>query len=606
MRKFLIFSVGPIIVLCFVSLAFAPDGSIPHLINYQGMVTDDVGNPLTTPQDLSFRIYDAEFGGTSLWDETHNSVPVSNGLFNVILGSINPVNLRFDEDYWLEIEVGASDTLSPRFRLTSVPYAYRAETAESDGDWIISGNDIYSTVSGNVGIGAASPSQKLDVAGYVKGQSGLCIGNDCRSVWPEGYWIQSGSNLYPDNNNWNVGIGTAFPAYKLDVDGDIRVGGADIRDAGGTQRITLTDDGRLDLKEDGGATSLSIATNGNVGIGTTSPGQKLQVAGTIYSKAGGFKFPDGSVQTTAGALALPYKDSTSAIGHYAFSLTNNTGFGMEIEAKGGGEACLAIRADNNGNADKNVGVSAEATNNLAIGVFGRGANALEDTNYGGYFEAWGSSGRGVYGYASGDRGWGVYGEAPSGTFGCGVVAYGGQYDFYARGPGSNYGPFTGAHEVKLSQDVPENVKTGMIVSVTGETSVRRQRDGTVSISSTLPTVSLSHRARDKAVFGVLVKVSGVPPDHWSQPKAGERFATVNALGEGRVWVSNINAEIEVGDYITTSSTPGYGQKQDDDLLHSYTLGKAIESVDWNSVSSTIEFDGQIFKVYLIAVVYTSG
>ncbi len=71
-------------------------------------------------------------------------------------------------------------------------------------------------------------------------------------------------------------------------------------------------------------------------------------------------------------------------------------------------------------------------------------------------------------------------------------------------------------------------------------------------------------------------------------------------------MSNISGEIEVGDYITTSSIPGYGQKQDDDLLHSYTLGKAIESVDWDSVDSNIEFNGQIFKVYLIAVVYTSG
>jgi hypothetical protein len=39
--------------------------------------------------------------------------------------------------------------------------------------------------SGNVGIGTASPSQKLDVAGDVKGTR-LCIGNDCRDAWPTG------------------------------------------------------------------------------------------------------------------------------------------------------------------------------------------------------------------------------------------------------------------------------------------------------------------------------------------------------------------------------------------------------------------------------------
>jgi len=40
--------------------------------------------------------------------------------------------------------------------------------------------------------------------------------------------------------------------------------------------------------------------NGNVGIGTMNPGQKLTVVGTIESTSGGIKFPDGTIQTTAG------------------------------------------------------------------------------------------------------------------------------------------------------------------------------------------------------------------------------------------------------------------------------------------------------------------
>ena len=37
---------------------------------------------------------------------------------------------------------------------------------------------------GNLGVGVVSPTQKLDVEGYVRGSSGLCIGNDCKSTWP--------------------------------------------------------------------------------------------------------------------------------------------------------------------------------------------------------------------------------------------------------------------------------------------------------------------------------------------------------------------------------------------------------------------------------------
>jgi hypothetical protein len=195
---------------------------------------------------------------------------------------------------------------------------------------------------------------------------------------------------------------------------------------------------------------------------------------------------------------------------------------------------------------------------------------------------------------------GVYGEGD-----WGVLGSGSSYDFFASGSGTNYGSFTGAHEVKLADDFPQVVRAGMIVSVTGETK-RRVDNGTVSLSSTLPAVRLSSTPNDKAVFGALVSEAPLPEGHWYNFSEGERFGIVNALGDGRVWVSNINGDIQAGDYITTSAIPGYGQRQDDDLLHSYTLGKATETVDWSSVVETVEYNGQTYRVYLIAVTYTSG
>ena len=56
---------------------------------------------------------------------------------------------------------------------------------------------------------------------------------------------------------------------------------------------------------------------------------------------------------------------------------------------------------------------------------------------------------------------------------------------------------------------------------------------------------------------------------------------VASLGDGPILVCNQTGNIENGDYITTASgSGGYGCKQDDDLLHNYTVAKALEDVDW--------------------------
>ncbi|MEO0127983.1 MAG: hypothetical protein ABIL44_09565 [candidate division WOR-3 bacterium] len=175
----------------------------PRLLNYQGYLTDTLGIPITNPSlMMRFRIYDAQSMGNIKWAENQN-VSVSRGIFNVILGLNTPIpdSVFNGPNRWLEITVG-SQTLTPRTRIVSTPYAYTATYADTaifarnsqpDADWVIVGNDMYSGVSGNVGIGRTNPQYKLDVRGIICGGDSNIVVSDYGAVL-SGKKNQSGEN----------------------------------------------------------------------------------------------------------------------------------------------------------------------------------------------------------------------------------------------------------------------------------------------------------------------------------------------------------------------------------------------------------------------------
>ena len=62
---------------------------------------------------------------------------------------------------------------------------------------------------------------------------------------------------------------------------------------------------------------------------------------------------------------------------------------------------------------------------------------------------------------------------------------------------------------------------------------------------------------------------------------------INSVGEGGMWVCNKNGPLENGDYISSSSIPGYGMKQtkNEDCLTNYTVAKITCNCDFNLTKS---------------------
>jgi hypothetical protein len=115
-------------------------------INYQGRLADAAGNPIDNASPglgMTFSLYDVDTGGSPLWSETHANVPVSAGLFNVRLGSLNALSTELlAGDRWLGIQVGIDAEMAPRELLSASPYAMVAGMALTVPENSITANEI--------------------------------------------------------------------------------------------------------------------------------------------------------------------------------------------------------------------------------------------------------------------------------------------------------------------------------------------------------------------------------------------------------------------------------------------------------------------------------
>ena len=172
------------LLLTAILAAGALYAEIPGKISYQGRLTDNAGLAINGQHSLTFKIFADSTGLGQVWTETQNGVVVTNGLFSVILGSATPIPLNAFEGQtcYLAIAIDGGIQLSPFHPMVSTPYAFRADIAgraSLGGGWSDGANVWLENFDKKVGIGTMTPSYKLDVVGTARASDSL-IGSKLR------------------------------------------------------------------------------------------------------------------------------------------------------------------------------------------------------------------------------------------------------------------------------------------------------------------------------------------------------------------------------------------------------------------------------------------
>lgn len=169
----------------------------------------------------------------------------------------------------------------------------------------------------------------------------------------------------------------------------------------------------------------------------------------------------------------------------------------------------------------------------------------------------------------------------------------GAYPYYAAyapsgsGKGNfvdGVGAFTGIHIVGCNY-LPEQ----------GDIMIDVELLSNHDIANNQTRVETSSKAKQKGAIGIY-NDEAMFDSSWDNAEKPEYALHVNAIGDGMINVTGEGGDIEIGDYIITSSTRGKGMKQEDDLLHNYTVARSRQNVSFKSKD----------EVKQIACVYVCG
>jgi hypothetical protein len=582
---------------------------VPSFVKFTGTVKDTTGAPMAGIVGITFALYQQQTGGAALWMDTQNVTADKLGHYTVSLGTEKalPVELfSSGEARWLGVQVSGQDE-QPRVFLVSVPYALKAQDAETVGG--LPPSAFVLAAPSGLAVNDIAGNQTSAAAAAALGGSGS---TNFLPIWT-GATTLGNSLLFQSGSGatGKVGVGTTTPGATLDVKGAASIQGvltspatgAATAAAGRTSQPhsfiassfsrgtkaavnqtfqwkaeaagnnTTAPSGTLNLLFGSGAaapaeTGLKLSSKG---VFTFATGQTFPGVGTITGVTAGTDLTGGG---TSGNITLNL-NTASTDARYAqlagantynqsqqinavttgltANISNPSGVGVLASVHGGSGNGIAVQGLNA--SSKGIGVmgsgwvGVSGVSNNGIGVQGTtsGGTAVFGTDAAAGIGVEGAStnGSGVYGFSSTLNG--VYGFTSHGT-GVQGISGGDTLNtagvFGRAGNGTNFGGIAGVWG-DADQHVGVFGSSNAFAGVIGES---QNGYGVQAISSGADGVNAtSHTINGSGVAGINDSPQGGIGVYGHSANGGYGFYTDSNAGQSRTmggWVKAMAYIIE--------------------------------------------------------------